>query len=106
MTNSNSSMFRQRSGPLPTVNQNKPAAGGGGGRYNFSNLNDDSDEEEDNAYAFDAQAKPTQAAHHSANNNSNAMRKSHSFEDENSVASENLSVGNNSAGEDSFSMDH
>lgn len=42
-------MFRQRSGILPSVSNNKDSnrGGGAGGRWNFSNLNDGSDDDDD-----------------------------------------------------------
>ncbi len=56
MTSSNSSLFRQQSGTLPTLNNNNNNKPANRGRYDFSKLNDDDDEDEDeddNAYTFD-----------------------------------------------------
>eukprot|EP01040_Poterioochromonas_malhamensis_P009306 gene9306-10106_t len=56
LTSSNSSLFRQQSGTLPTLNNNNNNKPANRGRYDFSKLNDDDDEDEDeddNAYTFD-----------------------------------------------------
>lgn len=110
-------MFKQRSGVLPTVNNVNSSSGNGGNRPTFSSLNDFSDDDDDDGLgAFSVSNRSSAASqpntryggnNYGSNNNQRSGTNSRAFGDgseENSVVSENLSVGGDNSGEESFSM--
>ncbi len=104
-------MFKQRSGVLPTVNNlnnNRPT---------FSSLNNfsDDDDDDDGLGAFSvsnrssvatSQPNPRFGATSFSSNNTRSTSNNRFGDgsEENSVVSENLSVGGDNSGEESFSM--
>jgi hypothetical protein len=109
-------LFKQRSGVLPTLN-NLSGPSSGNNRPTFSNFGGDDDDEDDddglgafsvsNRSSAASQPNLRYGANSYSNNNQRSYGNSRSFggeSEDNSVASENLSIGGDNSGEESFSM--